>query len=143
MKIEDESGYLDESLSSEYMFVRSIPQKWFIGNQIKLSSTCTIQNTETNINLTNKITKQRNLLEQNKEVDPIVLADESLYPKQFNLITKDKSANNVFYYEVYSQPGIDGSYSQMMQIEQSIYFNKCLVSLQNKLKCRTWLRINE
>lgn len=30
-----------------------------------------------------------------------------------------------------------------MQIELDIYFNKCLVSLQNKLKCKTWLKVHE
>ena len=57
------------------------------------------------------------ILVDDKQFNPEILTEEFLYPKQFNLITKDKSANNIFYYEVYSQPLEDGSYSQMMQIE--------------------------
>lgn len=144
-KVQDETEYLNESLSSEYIFIRSIPQKWFIGNEIQFSSTCTVQNTREKIKLPiNQIAHKRELQSNGDDkITPFILSDEKLNPKQFNLITKGKSANNVFYYEVYSQPNTDGSYSQMMQIEQSIYFNKCLVSLQNKLKCRTWLKVDE
>lgn len=119
-----EKMYLDESLTSEFLYIRSIPKDWFIGNNLDLESNCTSDNVDGVI--------------QNK-----IYSVQKLENKKFNLRKVNKSANNIFYYEFYSMPLEDGSYSMVIQIELIIYFQRCIVSNENKLKCRTWYKIEE
>ena len=111
--------------------VKSIPNRWFMGNDLNLTASCQTQRAD----LT---------LSGESVVNSTVLTEQLLSQKQFNINTKSKSAKNVYYYEFYSQPLDDGSYSQVIQIDLNIYFNKCLFSSEdNRLRCKTWVIVPE
>ena len=102
-----------------------------MGNDLSLSANCLVKGSEV-------------ALTQSYVVNSTVLTELQLTQKQFNINTKSKSAKNIFYYEYYSQPLDDGSYSQVIQMDLLVYFNKCLFSSEdNKLRCKTWLVFKE
>ena len=84
-----------------------------MGNELSFESTCELtesgsatgEEVEIPIEIKSR-TKSRTLGDASDKgvVDMQVLTEEKLHVKQFNLITKEKSAQNIFYYEVYSQP---------------------------------------
>lgn len=122
--IKTEELYLTERLTSEFLFIKTLPSDWFIGNNLEYDAKC--------------IEKKSGKVILNK-----IYSVENLNDKKFNLRSFNKSANNIFYYEFYSMPLDDGSYSLAIQIELTIYLQKCLVTRDNKLKCRTWYKIDE
>lgn len=119
-----EKLYLSERLTSEYLFIKTLPSNWFVGNTLDYQAQCIDKKTSKSI--------------RNK-----IYSVEKLGPKKMNLRSFDKSANNIFYYEFYSKPLSDGTFSLAIQIELTIYLQKCIVSSDNNLKCRTWFKIEE
>ena len=117
-----QGAYLTEQFESQSLVVKPIPDKWFIGNRLNMDTKCTSGNVT---------------------IPESVYSIQELKDKQMNLIFSEKSSKNIFYYELYSQPLDDGSYSMVIQIELEIYFQKCKVSRLNLLKCITWNKVEE
>lgn len=124
LDVKTEQLYLSERLTSEFLFIKNIPTDWFIGNELIYSALCQTRKTE-------------------KPVLNKIFSVENLKNKLFNLREFNKSANNIFYYEFYSLPLSDGTFSMVIQIELTIYLQKCIVSKANRLKCKTWFKIEE
>ena len=120
LSVQDEESYLNEVLTTESYYKKQVPDTWFLGNNLTYAASCDAPG-----------------------VDIDIITEESLSPKLINLQSQGMSSKTVFYYEIYSQPLDDGSFVLVSQIELNIYFQKCVVSIENILKCRTFSKISE
>lgn len=112
--ISEITEFLNEELTSKQVYMQSLPINWFQGLLLDFKVTCPLM-------------KNRN---------PKFIKYEKLKPKSTNINSQTAVAPNIFYYKFGAHPLQDGSYLLLIQIDLNIYLKKCILSSENKLKCR-------
>ena len=115
----NETNYLNETLSSELLLSKLVPSAWFMGNFLNFSLVCS--------NLPSSAVN----FYQNR----------MLGKKRMSFSTGGLNSRNIFYYEIASE-AVDGTYLLVFQLQLNIYFQKCLISQNNELRCQTVKKIS-